>query len=116
MTKKIVILSFFLLAVLTFPLIFVQAQDQGGEGFKNPLQCETIAVCLKAVLNNIILPPLGIIAIIAIVWGGVQYIIAAGEESKIEKAKKTITYAIIGLIFVGLAAVIVNFIVTRISG
>ncbi len=52
---------------------------------------------------------LGVIAVIVIIYGGVQYIISAGDVGKVKKAKDTILYAVIGLIVCALAFAIVNF-------
>lgn len=57
---------------------------------------------------NFILSFLGLIAIIAIIYAGYMYIVAAGEDGQIEKAKKTIIYAIIGLIVVVVSYALVN--------
>jgi hypothetical protein len=58
---------------------------------------------------NVILGVIGIIALIMIMASGIRYITSRGDESETEKAKKGILYAVIGLIVVGLAAIIVNF-------
>lgn len=50
----------------------------------------------------------GIIAVIMIVYGGIQYITSAGNPSGITKAKTTILYSIVGLLVVIMAAAIVN--------
>lgn len=50
----------------------------------------------------------GIIAVIMIVYGGIQYITSAGNPSGLSKAKMTILYSIIGLLVVIMAAAIVN--------
>ncbi|MDD5693666.1 MAG: pilin [Patescibacteria group bacterium] len=52
----------------------------------------------------------GAIAVLFIVWGGVQYITASGNKDKAELAKKTITYAVIGIIVVVLAKVIISLV------
>lgn len=49
---------------------------------------------------SIFLSILGIIFIILMLYGGYNWMIAGGDESKIETAKKTIRNAIIGLILV----------------
>src|SRR5688500_8145935 len=54
-------------------------------------------------------------ALVFLIIGGVQYIVSRGDEDAAEKAKNTILYAIIGLIVIGLSAVIVNFIVSIFS-
>lgn len=51
---------------------------------------------------------LGFIAIIAFVISGILYLTAAGNEEQIEKAKSTMTYAIIGLVVALLGWVVVR--------
>jgi hypothetical protein len=43
------------------------------------------------------------IAIIFIIYSGIQLIVSAGNKEKVQKAKKTLTYAIIGLILIYLS-------------
>ena len=50
----------------------------------------------------------GALAVLFIVIGGLQYMTASGDEKKTGVAKKTITYAIIGLLLVILSLAIVN--------
>lgn len=52
-----------------------------------------------------------VIAIIAIVWAGIQMILATGEDEKIKKSRKIIMYALIGLVITGLAYGVVDIIV-----
>ncbi|MCK5475610.1 MAG: hypothetical protein KAI71_03460 [Candidatus Pacebacteria bacterium] len=54
------------------------------------------------------------IATLALVWGGFQYMTSAGDESKAENGKKTISYGLIGLFIAGIAFAIVNVIVATI--
>ncbi|MBI5404632.1 MAG: hypothetical protein HY976_00225 [Candidatus Kerfeldbacteria bacterium] len=68
---------------------------------------------LKGTIVNIISWVLGILALVAVVMiiiGGFQWMTAAGNEEKIEKAKKVISAAVIGLIIVLLAWAIVIFV------
>lgn len=65
---------------------------------------------------NVFLSLVGIIAGAMLIYGGFQYITAAGDEQKAERAKRIILYAIIGLIVIGLAAAIVNFVIDAFSG
>ena len=46
-----------------------------------------------------------------ILIGGFQWMTAAGNEEKVEKAKKIISAAIVGLIIILLAWAIVNFVI-----
>jgi len=50
---------------------------------------------------------LGLAAVIAIIYAGVQYIIAAGDDSTTEKAKTIIKYAAIGIVIILLSYAIV---------
>ena len=52
----------------------------------------------------------GIISVLAVTYGGIQMILAIGEDEKIKKARHTIIYAFVGLIIAGLAYGVVTFI------
>ena len=52
----------------------------------------------------------GVVAAIFIVIGGWGYVTAAGDPNKLQKAKTTIMYALIGLVVVALAEVITAFV------
>ena len=51
-----------------------------------------------------------LVAVIFIIYGSILFITSSGDSNKIKKAKDTITYAVIGLIIVGLAEAIVLFV------
>ena len=57
----------------------------------------------------------GVVAVIYIILGGIKYITSQGEEDQSEEGKKTILYAVIGLIVIGLAAALVNFVIAGIN-
>lgn len=57
----------------------------------------------------------GAVAAIFVVCGAIAYITSAGDPSKVQQAKKTILYALIGLAIVGLAQVITSFVFSRIE-
>ena len=52
----------------------------------------------------------GAVALIFVVYGGIAYTTSAGDPSKLQKAKSTIIYALIGLAIVGLAEAITAFV------
>jgi len=52
-----------------------------------------------------------LLAVLAIIYGGMVYVAASGDEDRIRSAKKTIKYAIMGLVMAGLAYAIVTVIV-----
>lgn len=69
--------------------------------------------CVWVVLSNVINAALvlaGITAVFLIVWAGFQYVTSNGDKEKVDGARKRITYAIIGLVFIIFSFVIINFI------
>ncbi len=57
----------------------------------------------------------GIVAAAVLIFNGFMYITASGDEGKIQKATKGITYAIIGLIIAAIAFLIVNFVIDQLE-
>ena len=64
---------------------------------------------------NVILYIVGILAVVMIIIGGVQYTTSGGDQAAVTKAKNTILYGIIGLVVAILAYAIVNFVVTKVG-
>lgn len=67
--------------------------------------------CIWPLLSNIINAALVLsvaVALIFIIWSGIQIITANGDPEKISGAKKTLTFAIIGFVFILLSFVIFN--------
>lgn len=62
---------------------------------------------------NVSLVLVGLLAAIMIIYGGIKYIIARGDENAAEEAKKTILYAVIGLIVIGLSGAIIKFVIRK---
>ncbi|MBI4975645.1 PKD domain-containing protein [Candidatus Peregrinibacteria bacterium] len=60
---------------------------------------------------NFALGFLGLLAIIIVIYGGVLYVTAAGEDEGTQKGKKAITYALIGLIIIIASYAIVNTVI-----
>lgn len=60
--------------------------------------------------RNLALGLVGTICVILIIWGGFQYLTSFGNDEKATAGKKTLTYAIIGLIIVILALIIIQII------
>lgn len=65
---------------------------------------------------NLIIGLAALIAVGFLIYSGVQYILAAGDEGKVEKATKGIVYAIVGLIICFISVLIVNFVLTAFLG
>ena len=70
---------------------------------------ETTRLSTKGLLGGVqdlLLSVVGGVAVLFIVIGGLQYVLASGNEKQAENGKKTLTYAVIGLIIVILARII----------
>lgn len=64
---------------------------------------------------NMLLYAVGIVSVVAIIIGGIYYTTSTGDQSKIQTAKNTILYAVIGLVVAMFAFAIVNFVVANIG-
>lgn len=60
---------------------------------------------------NVMMTIVGILAVIMIIYSGIQYTLSHGDSGKITSAKNTLIYSITGLIVALLAMAIVNFVV-----
>ncbi|HET9850406.1 MAG TPA: pilin [Candidatus Saccharimonadales bacterium] len=69
---------------------------------------------LKKIIN-ILSVIVGAIAVVMVIIGGFRYVTSAGSESGVSGAKKTIMYALIGLVIVALAQVIVHFVLNNLT-
>ncbi|MEI7690096.1 MAG: pilin [bacterium] len=61
------------------------------------------AQCVIDLLQTIItwvLAIAGSLAVLMLIYGGIRYILSTGDEKRLEGAKKTILYAIIGIIVI----------------
>lgn len=66
---------------------------------------------IKAIATNLLkwlLEIVGVLALIAFVVSGTQYLLASADEELVEKAKKNMTYSIIGVIVVLSSLVIIK--------
>ncbi len=57
----------------------------------------------------------GIVAVIAIIIGGIRYVTSNGDSSGIQAAKNTILYAVVGLVVVIAAAAITDFVIKNVA-
>ena len=64
---------------------------------------------IVVVILNSIIAVIGIVAVIFIVIGGINYMTSQGDPGKLKKARDTILYACIGLVVCALAFAIVNW-------
>lgn len=69
---------------------------------------------VKTVVNTI-LYVVGILSVIMLIWGGINYTTSAGDSNKVTTAKNTIIYAVIGLIVAIFAYAIVNYVLANLG-
>lgn len=69
--------------------------------------------CIPAIFNNLlnsILVFAGAIAVIIIIISGIRFILSGGDPKKVSTAKRSLTFAILGLIIIVFAFLIINLI------
>lgn len=119
---KKIIYSIILAVILFMPLASAMAIDLGKQlvtetakkaGYDSATTkttfAETIGTVIKAALSFV-----GVIFLVLMVYAGYLWMTARGAEEQIEKARKIITAAIIGLIITVGAYSITNFVVPAI--
>ena len=65
---------------------------------------------------NIFLFAVGALSVIMLIWGGIRYTTSAGDSNKVQAAKNTVLYAIVGLVVAILAYAIVNMVIDKFKG
>lgn len=74
--------------------------------------------CIPIIIQNVINAALafaGVVALILIIYSGTRYITSKGDPQKVEDAKKTLTWAVVGLIIIFLSFFIVA-IISKVTG
>lgn len=69
--------------------------------------------CIPVLIQNVVNAALafsGLVALVIIIYSGITYITSHGDPQKVESAKKTMTWAIVGLVIVFLSFFIVRLI------
>lgn len=91
--------------------------DDGVELTKNSFKVHNIdsqdGVVPKIIKT--ILYIVGILSVIIIIYGGVQYTISTGDQSKVTSAKNTIIYGVVGLLISIFAYAIVSFVLNQLG-
>ena len=69
---------------------------------------ETSFKALAQTILNYALSFLGFVATIMVIYGGVLYVTSAGNDTEVEKAKKILLYAVVGIVLILLSFALVN--------
>lgn len=117
MSKKF--LSFILSLLIFFVIGGVLVYAQGGNPpisggnppagggnplnitLSNPFNCRGVSPCnlftfLQVIIDSILLPIGGILAVLAFIYSGFLYVMAQGSDTKIKEAHKALLYTAIG--------------------
>jgi hypothetical protein len=81
----------------------------------NPLKVSSAGDLLKNIIN-FVLGFVGVIAAAMIIYGGIIYMTSAGNDQRIGQAKSILTYGIVGLIISLAAGIIVQLVITAVTG
>lgn len=88
--------------MLTDPLGLIKLNGLGG------------VVFYGGRLTKFFVAGLGALTVLMLVYGGLQWVLAAGNQEKITKARQTLAYAIMGVAIVMSSYIVINFIYTPI--
>ena len=96
---------------------FNNALAQSASFFDNPQTGAIPNVSAQGTLGqnvtniiNFFLGLLGLIAVAFLIYAGVLMVTAGGEEEQVTKAKKIISYAVVGIVIILLSYTIVTFV------
>lgn len=55
-----------------------------------------------------------LVCVAILIFSGYMYITAGGDETKVEKASKSLTYAVVGLVICVISVILVQFVLTKV--
>lgn len=120
-------------ATLAFPIIFnlapglVYAANPAKDAIQkgvcdasgqDPCDSATATTSLNNTIEsviNILSILVGVVAVIMIIVAGFRYVASGGNDQAIAGAKKTLLYALVGLVLVALAQIIVRFVLKNVT-
>ena len=79
-----------------------------------PLSSSSIPKVIGRIINTLV-GTVGAIALLMFVWGGLQWMLAAGSQEKVAKAKKTIVWATLGLLAIFSSYAVLNFVIEALT-
>jgi TRAP-type C4-dicarboxylate transport system permease small subunit len=65
---------------------------------------------------NLAIGAAAVICVAVLIFSGYMYITSSGDEAKVEKATKSLTYAIVGLAICFISVILVNFVLKELIG
>lgn len=93
---------------------FLDSEQVGGKCTPKFVFPDDIPKILMAIFE-IILRVAGIVAVVMVVYGGIQYTLSQGEPDRVKGARRTIVNALVGLVITMSATAMVNFVARGIT-
>ncbi len=118
MKKKLIGIAVAIMASMSMVAAPVSAQlgvdiygacDNSTSGVCADSRNQDVTPIIKKIVD-FLLYLVGFLAVIMLIWGGITYATSAGDTTKVNNAKNTILYAVIGIIVAGFAYGIVQFV------
>lgn len=107
MRSKIVKIYSFFVVLFTPVLVFAQTLVAPGS-----VRWENLNEAVEALVGYALLIA-GVILVVMLIVGGIQYLTAGGNEEQSAKAKKLLLDAIVGILIVAAAWAIATFVISR---
>ena len=99
---KYLILIIVLVPFLTFAQNGTPPDNTTSINITNPAKCgggndcSDLISLLRAILNNVVMPVAAVAVVMWIIWAGFSYLMAQGNEKKIEVAHQRLLWSLIG--------------------
>ena len=97
--------------LITHLAIGAEISGSGDQIGKDSTTAESLTGNVTSIINAVI-GILGLVCVVVMIIGGINYMTSSGDAGKVKKAKDTILYGLIGLIVCVLAFAIVNWVIT----
>jgi hypothetical protein len=97
------------------PTLGLSAGIECGQGNDQPDKLFGDGGIITTIIN-VMLFLIGILCVVMIIFGGIRYTTSTGEKGRIDSAKNTIIYAIVGLVVAIVAYALVNWVFVAITG
>ncbi len=117
-----IILAIALIAILLTPVLTFAGSSSDWQTnmndvttAANQLPNESVGTFVGDIIRWV-LGLIGVILVALIVYGGFLYMTSAGNEDQVDRAKKVLTYSIIGLIVIVIAWIAADYIMSAVLG
>jgi hypothetical protein len=93
----------------------IKNPDTRGEFFVTFGGRQDFGAIILFIIQNILLPLTGIVAMLFIIFGGFRYITSAGDAEAAESGKRMVSNAVIGIVVIALSYTIIATVVNALK-